>query len=80
MIHAHIIVNVLTCVHSRLQIHVLDMVVISVGGIEEKLDAVLKLLDALKQEHKYGQEDLRQTIDKLEKDVTSGQEEAGQAP
>ena len=46
--------------------------------MEEKLDAVLKSLDALKQEHKDGQEDFRQKIDKFEKDVTFGQEEAMQ--
>ena len=55
VIHMYIIVNALTRVHSRLQVHVSATVidfVVEMSPIEEKLDAVLKSLDVLKQEHK----------------------------
>ena len=45
---------------------------------EEKLDSVLKSLEAIKQENADGQKDLRRRLEKLEKDMSSGQEEATQ--
>ena len=51
---------------------------VEMATTEEKLDAVLKSLESLKEEHKGGQLDLRRWIEQLEKDVTSGQEEATQ--
>ena len=41
---------------------------------EEKLDNVLKALDSIKQEHNEGQRDLRRKLDRLEREVASGQD------
>ena len=46
--------------------------------IKEKLDAVLKLIDAIKQEHADGQRSLRRKLEQLEQEVALGQEEATQ--
>ena len=45
---------------------------------EEKLDSILKLLADIKQEHADGQRDLRPKLEKLEKEVATGQEDATQ--
>ena len=37
---------------------------------EEKLDSVLKSLEAIKKENADGQKDLKQKLEKLEKDVS----------
>lgn len=47
-----------------------------ISSIEEKLDAILKSLDVLKQEHKDGQQEFWWKIEKLKKHVNSRQEEA----
>ena len=61
------------------KVHVTATVsLVEMATTEEKLDAVLKSLESLKEEHKGGQLDLRRRIEQLEKDVMSGQEEATQ--
>ena len=44
----------------------------------EKLDSVLNSLEIIKQENAESQKDLRRRLEKLEKDVSSGQEQATQ--
>ena len=45
---------------------------------EEKLDSVLASLKDIKQENSDGQKELKRRLDKLERDVASGQEDATQ--
>ena len=69
------------CEHSRLYQHTCQLPshkVSSTSMTEEKLDAKLKSVEVLKQEQLDGQRDLRKRLDHLEKEVSSGQEEATQ--
>ena len=69
------------CDHSRLYQHTCQLLshkVSSTSMTEEKLDALLKSVEALKQEQLDGQRDLRKRLEHLEKEVSSGQEEATQ--
>ena len=48
------------------------------SATEEKLDSILKSLEAIKKENTDGQKYLRQKLEKLEKDAALGQEEVTQ--
>ena len=69
------------CDHSRLHQHTCQLLCrrsLSITMTEEKLDTLLKSVDALTQEHVEGQRDLRKRPEHLEKEVATGQEDATQ--
>ena len=78
MIHIYIVYGMCVCAHSRLHQTRARLNCPTMSTTEEKLDSVLASLRAIKQENSDGQKELKRRLDKLERDVALGQEDATQ--